>query len=85
MNAKKPQTAPERTRVPMRHMTSGERLIRSYLTRSAGCENRPSDHTLRCFLGMVESGEATWYDVRKAGGDWLVRQVWAMKERIEKE
>ena len=74
MNAKKPQTAPERTRVPMRPtsppapMTSGEKLIRSYLTRSAGCENRPSDHTLRCFLGMVESGEATWYDVRAAGG-----------------
>ena len=65
-------------------MTTGEQLIRSYLTRSAGTCNHPTDHTLRCFLGMVESGEATWCDVRAAGGEWLVERVWEMKERLER-
>jgi hypothetical protein len=62
---------------------TGEQLIRSYLTRSAGTCNQPTNHTLRCFLGMVESGEATWHDLRSAGGQWLVDRVWEVKEKLE--
>jgi hypothetical protein len=32
---------------------------------------------------MVETGEATWHDVRAAGGQWLVERVWEVKEKME--
>lgn len=84
-----PQPNPNPTRPanvptsPPAPMTPGEKLIRSYLIRSAGTANQPTDHTIRCFLGMVETGEATWHDVRAAGGEWLVGQVVDMRKKVE--
>ena len=55
--------------------------IYDYLARSAGTGNWPTDHALRCFLGMTETGEATWDDIQAVGGTFLFREV----KRIEAE
>lgn len=39
-------------------MNEAERKIRQYVQRSAGNCNHITDHTMRCFVGMIETGEA---------------------------
>ena len=56
-------------------MNDIEKTIRQYLTRSAGTANHPTDYTLSCFLGMIETGEADVALFRKIGGDWLVNEI----------
>ena len=34
-----------------------------------------SDHTLRCFVGMIETGEARYADFKAVGGEALVERV----------
>lgn len=63
-------------------MTDAERTIRSYLARSAGNCNHVTDHTVQCFVGMVQTGEATLNDFRRIAGDSMVeRMVRLAKER----
>lgn len=49
--------------------------IYQYLARSAGTGNHPTDHTLQCFVGMVQTGEATVEDMHAVGGDFLMREL----------
>ena len=56
-------------------MNDTERTIRAYLTRSAGNCNHVSDHTLRCFVGMVQTGEASVEDFRRIAGDAVVGRM----------
>lgn len=57
------------------NMTEAEAKITNYLRASAGTCNYPSDHTLRCFLGMIETGEVTVDDCQRIGGDFLVAEI----------
>lgn len=34
---------------------------------------------MRCFVGMIETGEAEWEDIRRVGGDPLVAAVAKLK------
>ena len=52
--------------------------IYNYLARSAGTANVPTDHTILCFIGMIQTGEATMDDMEAAGGKWLVERVTTM-------
>ena len=56
-------------------MTDIQITISKYLRASAGIANYPSDHTFRCFVGMIETGEATIEDFRAVGGKWLVDRI----------
>ena len=56
-------------------MTEIEKTISRYLRASAGTGNHPTDHTLRCFLGMIETGEATVDDFHKIGGMFIVNEI----------
>ena len=49
--------------------------IYRYLARSAGTANWPTDHTIRCFIGMIQTGEATVDDFHAVGGDFVVDQI----------
>lgn len=59
-------------------MNEAQIKISQYLMRSAGNCNVPSDHTIRCFIGMIETGEATMDDMQKVGGDYLVNRINSM-------
>jgi hypothetical protein len=51
-------------------MTPIQSTIRDYLK-----DGPPSDHTMRCFMGMLETGEATILDFAAVGGTrWLYRE-----------
>ena len=56
-------------------MNKAQRKIMQYLNRSAGNCNHVSEHTLRCFLGMIETGEATIDDMKKCGGEYLLNGI----------
>jgi hypothetical protein len=56
-------------------MSEAEKEIRRHLAYSCGNGGYPTRHTLRCFVGMVETGEITFDDLRKIGGEWLEEQV----------
>ena len=60
------------------------RTIRSYVQRSAGNCNQLTDHTLRCFVGMVETGEATIDDFETCF-DGLGRIVSEAKAKLDKD
>lgn len=66
-------------------MNDAERKIRQYLCRSAGSCNHISDHTLRCFVGMLETGEATAADFENAGGPSLKHKVWRKQGQLERQ
>lgn len=36
-----------------------------------------------CFVGMIETGEATWDDFREVGGDVLVAAIAKAKEKLD--
>lgn len=56
-------------------MNASEKKIRQYLARSAGNCNYVSLHTLNCFVGMIQTGEADFELFRKVGGDYLVEMM----------
>jgi hypothetical protein len=56
-------------------MSEGEKQVRRHLANSCGNGGYPTEHSLRCIVGMIQTGEATMDDVIKAGGQWLEDQV----------
>ena len=58
-------------------MTPTQRTIRAYVQRSGSLplEQPLYDRTLRCFVGMIETGEATIEDFRTAAGHHVAEQV----------
>jgi len=59
-----------------------QKTIAQYVLRSAGTCNHLSDRTVRCFIGMIEAGEATWDDFRVVGGQELVDTIQERWEAI---
>jgi len=60
-------------------MSEMQKTIAQYVLRSAGTANHLSDYTVTRFVGMTETGEATWDDFRVVGGQELVdliRERW---------
>lgn len=55
--------------------TAARQKIYQYLARSAGTCNLPTDHCLRCFVGMIQTGEAAVEDMEAVGGQWLVDEL----------
>lgn len=55
--------------------------IYNYLARSAGTCNWPTDHTIKCFIGMIQTGEATIDDFQAVGGQWIVDQIMQAAEQ----
>ena len=55
--------------------TEIQNKIYQYLARSAGTGNYPTDHTLTCFIGMIQTGEATSEDMRHVGGEFLIGEI----------
>lgn len=64
-------------------MTEIQKTIAQYVLRSAGTCNHMTDHTVRCFIGMTETGEATWDDFRAVGGQKLVDVIQERWEAIK--
>lgn len=56
-------------------MKRSEKIIRSYLARSSGNAGHPTDHVIRTFLGMVDSGEADMETFQRLAGDDIVRRM----------
>jgi len=56
-------------------MNEIQKKISRYLLASAGTANYPTDHTFLCFVGMIETGEASLNDFEEVGGKWLSQQV----------
>lgn len=56
-------------------MTEIQKTIAQYVLRSAGNCNHLTNHTLSCFVGMVETGEADIVDFRIVGGEALAKIV----------
>lgn len=61
--------------------TGIQQTIGSYM---AG-KTLPSVFDLQCFVGMIETGEATWEDFREVGGDVLVADVAKAMQRKDDE
>ena len=66
-------------------MSEIEATIRRYLSCSAGNCNHPTDHTIRCFIGMIEGGECNLQLFRKIGGEWLVDRIQSYAKEIGSE
>ena len=65
-------------------MNDAEKTIRQYVQRSAGNCNHITDYTMSCFVGMLETGEATRADfesVAKGLGD----RVLGFKSKLDAE
>lgn len=60
--------------------TAAREKIYRYLARSAGTGNWPTDYTLRCFIGMIQTGEATIEDMDAVGGEFLIKELHRMAE-----
>ena len=56
-------------------MSEIEKTIRQYLNSSAGNCNHVTDRTILCFIGMIETGEATLGLFRSIGGRWLSERI----------
>lgn len=63
-------------------MNEAQQKICDYLSSGLRGE-QPTTHTLRCFVGMIEGGEATWGDFRAVGGEPLVAAVEKMQRELE--
>ena len=64
-------------------MTEIQKTISDYLRRSAGNGNHISDHTATCFLGMLQTGEATLADFRQVAGDGYGYVVTRIRETAQ--
>jgi hypothetical protein len=60
-----------------------QKTIAQYVLRSAGTCNHLSNHTVTCFVGMIETGDATWDDFRAVGGQELVDTIQKRWEVIQ--
>lgn len=56
-------------------MTEIEQTIRRYLVASCGNCGVPTDRTIKCFVGMIETGEADIELFRRIGGEYIVRRI----------
>lgn len=56
-------------------MNEIQKTIAQYVLRSAGTCNHLTSHTLSCFVGMIETGEADIGDFRIVGGEALAKIV----------
>ncbi len=56
-------------------MNEAQKTIMRYLNRSAGNANIPTDHTIRCFVGMIQTGEALMADFESTGGNYVIRRM----------
>lgn len=65
-------------------MNEAEKTIRQYVLRSAGNCNYITDYTMSCFVGMIETGEATATDFDRAF-DGLGAKVLAFKAKLDAE
>ena len=55
--------------------------IYQYLAPSCGNGGIPTDHTISCLVGMIETGEAHWDDAVEVGGEHVVfRMIHLMME-----
>ena len=55
-------------------LTDIQNTIKGYLSGSGSV----SDYTFRCFVGMIETGEATEQDFRLVAGDDIADKVMAL-------
>jgi len=46
---------------------------------------KPTTHTIRCFVGMIETGEITWDDLRQTAGDVITAEVASLFNDIRDE
>lgn len=65
-------------------MSEVQKTIRQYVQRSAGNCNHLTDYTMRCFVGMVETGEATYEDFETCF-DGLGGKVRRFKAKLDGE
>ena len=65
-------------------MNDAEKTIRQYVQRSAGNCNYITDYTMTCFVGMIETGEATWADFEEVSRG-LGDRVMAFKAKLDSE
>ena len=56
-------------------MSEIQATISRYLRSSAGNCNFPTMHTIDCFIGMIQTGEATMNDMQTIGGEYLTNQL----------
>lgn len=56
-------------------MSEIQATISRYLRASAGNCNFPTMHTIDCFIGMIQTGEATMDDMQTIGGEYLTKQL----------
>jgi hypothetical protein len=56
-------------------MSEGEKKLRAYLARSSGNGGHPTDYSIRCIRGMIETGELEADTVRNVGGQYLVNRI----------
>ena len=60
--------------------------IYRYLQGSCGNCGEPTDFTIRCFVGMVETGEASWTDFYEVASERIVsRMISMMKNPPQKK
>lgn len=60
-------------------MSDIQKTIRDYIDHTGS----NGGHTLRCFVGMIETGEATLEDFRAVGGDDLAASVEQAQEVLK--
>jgi hypothetical protein len=63
------------------HMSDSPRhkIYRNLAASSGNC-GVPTDHAIRCLIGMVETGEVTIEDIRIVGGESIVVRVVEMQK-----
>jgi hypothetical protein len=57
--------------------------IRSIIRNYIGDKREPSIYAMRCFVGMIESGEATFDDFEAVGGTTLSAAVANTKNKLD--
>lgn len=62
----------------MQDMNHTQQKIADYLSG----KQAPSEHDLRCFVGMIETGEATYADFIAVGGEELAKAVGEKRSAI---
>ena len=55
-------------------------MIKDYLEYDNG---KPTSHTIRCFVGMIETGEITWDELRSKAGDVITASVASLYNDIQ--
>ena len=58
-------------------------MIRDTIRQYMRGKTSPSIHDMQCFVGMIETGEATYDDFQAIGGDVLAAAVAKTKQNID--